>query len=170
MIQEPPCSCPLAGWCERFGIEQQEYAHEVCQGKRGEELGNRYRAKWRRQKEGGKTPPRQQPVPQMYGPPRTPGGPGTELTKLLKELGIRADGCGGCHDMAAKMDRWGPDGCREHRAEIVEHLREKAAKRKWTEKLTAAANAAAMGLWLNPLDLYGSLADEAIRRAEKTLG
>jgi hypothetical protein len=68
-------------------------------------------------------------------PPRKPyvepTGPGTELKRILAMLGITdTSGCG-CADMLRRMNRWGVAGCREHRQEIVDHLRAKAAERGW---------------------------------------
>lgn len=58
-----------------------------------------------------------------------PCGPGCQLRKLLKEMGFTESNCS-CAAMAAKMDKWGPAGCREleHFAEIVAHLEKEAAK------------------------------------------
>lgn len=95
-------------------------------------------------------------------------GPGTELTKLLKEFGINSqEGCA-CKSRALTMDQWGVKGCKEKREEIVAWLREEAGKRSWTEKLKAATIAIAQGIafQLDVSDLYGSLVDLAIRRAE----
>lgn len=87
---------------------------------------------------------------------------------MLASVGIEpGPGCP-CRDMMRKMDRWGITGCREHRGEIVMHVQEQMQNRSWRERLTAAARATASGLafQLNPLDIPGSLVDEAIRRAE----
>ncbi len=55
--------------------------------------------------------------------------PGTELTRLLDAIGLHDTiGCG-CRNKAARMNRWGPDGCRARMATIVRWLRE-AAKEK----------------------------------------
>lgn len=110
-----------------------------------------------------------QPAPPAtpYAPP--PAGPGSELKALLASLGVPACtvGCGG---YAALMDSWGVEGCRRRREEVAARLREQAAKAGWAAKLRAAALAAAQGLVFNPLDPYGSLVDEAIRRAEGRQG
>jgi hypothetical protein len=72
--------------------------------------------------------------------------------------------------MLAKMNRWGVDGCREHRAEIIAHLKAAYQETSWADFATASAKAIASGLAfsINPLDPFGSLVDEAIRRAEPT--
>ena len=64
-------------------------------------------------------------------PPPPPGhGPGTELKALLARLVIVASqGCA-CNSMAAKMDRYGPQWCREHIEEIVDVMEREAARRK----------------------------------------
>jgi hypothetical protein len=95
-------------------------------------------------------------------------GPGTELLLLLSSLGIaEKPGCG-CKAKAATMNAWGVDGCRERRDEIVDWFRENQDKFGWREKLAAATAAVASGLAfrINILDQFGSIVDEAIRRAE----
>lgn len=73
---------------------------------------------------------RQLIVPVIQRPP-PPKGPGTELKKILASLGIHDSvGCG-CENMLRKMNAWGPAGCRTHRQEIIDHLREKARERGW---------------------------------------
>jgi hypothetical protein len=57
-------------------------------------------------------------------------GPGTELKKLLKTIGITANpGCS-CNARAAQMDVWGSDECERRIPEIVVWLGEEAQKRK----------------------------------------
>lgn len=87
---------------------------------------------------------------------------------MLEDIGIRPSAHCPCRKMARKMDRRGPQWCRENRQEIVDHIQQQMDSRGWKEKLTAAARATASGLafHLNPLDIPGSLVDEAIRRAE----
>ena len=59
----------------------------------------------------------------------TAKGPGTELKRLLKRLGIKKGrGCS-CQAFARKMNLWGVDGCEERMDEIIEHLRGQATKR-----------------------------------------
>lgn len=105
------------------------------------------------------------PRPVLERPDR---GPGTELKKMLAQLGaIRTAGCG-CDEMISKMNAWGPGGCREHRSEIVAHLRAAYKDLDWSSaaKAVAAGALAAWSLKLNPIDPLGSLVDEAIRRSE----
>jgi glycosyltransferase involved in cell wall biosynthesis len=97
-------------------------------------------------------------------PPLPPiaAGPGTELTAIFTELGITPKASCKCKAKAAQMDAWGIAGCREHRAEIMEWMREAYDTATWSEKATAAWNAMRKGL---PLTLEGLL-DLAIERAE----
>lgn len=101
-------------------------------------------------------------------PPKPAGGPGTELKKILAELGIKTDASCGCENKARQMDRWGVAGCREHFAEIVAWLQDAKKKTTWRKTLFATIKAATSGLalQLNPLDVAGSVIDLAIRRAE----
>jgi hypothetical protein len=66
------------------------------------------------------------------------------------------------------MDRWGVAGCKQHREQIIEWLREGAPRWKWTDHLAAAAKAVITGyaFRLNAADPFPSLVDEAIRQAE----
>jgi hypothetical protein len=92
-------------------------------------------------------------------------GPGTELLLLLSSLGITEKP--GCDCKAATMDAWGVDGCRERRDEIAGWLRENQDKFGWREKLAAVTAAVESGLVfsINVFDPFGSIVDEAIRRA-----
>jgi hypothetical protein len=69
-------------------------------------------------------PAAQPPVP----PPR---GPGSELSKLLKRLGIEPKPTCTCRAKAAQMDAWGPDECSrpERIDEVVAVMRAEAEAR-----------------------------------------
>lgn len=98
-------------------------------------------------------------------------GPGTELKKLLAELGLTGvQGCG-CNAKAAQMNRWGVAGCRERFEEIRQWLAEARGKATWLETLSAAAAAVTTGLaaQIDPRDIEGSLLRLAIERAERAL-
>jgi len=66
------------------------------------------------------------------------------------------------------MNMLGVEGCRKHREALVKAVRNAYKRTGTVEVLAAAAKAVASGLAfkLNPLDPFGSLVDEAIRRAE----
>jgi hypothetical protein len=102
--------------------------------------------------------------------PSPAGLPGTELRKLLNEFGaMPKEGCQ-CVERAIKMDEWGPDGCKRHKAEIVEWLEGEWKRLGLWERLRIAGRAISVG-FLHPLDPAGALVDESIKRAEtKILG
>ena len=54
-------------------------------------------------------------------------GVGARFAAMLHRLGYHA-GCGGCGALALKMDRWGPSGCRDHQAGILDDLASHAAE------------------------------------------
>ena len=79
-------------------------------------------------------------------------GPGTELASLLRMLGINAKekGCS-CKSHARRMDREGPQWCRDNIETILGWLQTEAKKRKLPFIKTAAKQVVLL----------------AIRRAEK---
>jgi hypothetical protein len=97
-------------------------------------------------------------------------GPGTEMLGLTKELGIIEKPNCSCRAVAKKMDEWGVVGCQDpaNLAWIIVQMQANAAKYSWLEKLQVAMSAAAspLALVIDPLDIYGSLVREAIRRAD----
>lgn len=126
----------------------------------------RYRREWGGNSAGVTDPLRPAPGGPPPGPPRPAAGPGAELAALLHSLGLAA--CLTCQARARQMDAWGTAGCRARRAEIAGWLRAAAAGMSGAAQAWAALRAAASGLaWrLDPADVYGSLVDEACRRAE----
>ena len=70
---------------------------------------------------------------------KTAGGPGTELAAILKIIGIHAKekGCG-CKSHAKRMDREGPQWCRDNIETILGWLETEAKKRKLPFVKTAA--------------------------------
>jgi len=64
-------------------------------------------------------------------PPPPTHGPGTELSRLLKRLGISPTPTCQCRAKAQQMDQWGPDECSkpERIDEVVAVMREEAAAR-----------------------------------------
>lgn len=94
-------------------------------------------------------------------------GPGTELKALLAELGITDFAGCGCDTKAARMNRWGVEGCRENFETIRGWIAEAQAKAGWSTTIIAAIAAAKSGvaLQINPVDIVGSLVRIAIQRA-----
>lgn len=97
-------------------------------------------------------------------------GVGSEMEKVIGELGWKATGCAGCKIMAQKMNRWGVEGCETHREEILGWLRYQQSQAGWLEKMRAGVLAVKTGLVtrLNPLDPAPGLLDESIRRFRET--
>ena len=92
-------------------------------------------------------------------------GPGTELRRLLEELGLHESAGCQCDQHAAQMNRWGIDGCREHRPEIVVWLKDAQTKAGTWDLIAAAGRAIVRMLPIDPRDIYGSLIDIAISRS-----
>jgi hypothetical protein len=84
-------------------------------------------------------------IRQCRAPATTHCGPGCQLRRTFAWFGIRDDGSCGCDAFAAKMDAWGP-ACWDHIEEIVDHLREAAAKRGLPFLATAARIAVARAI------------------------
>lgn len=98
-------------------------------------------------------------------------GVGDHMIDVTAELKLAMKhGCS-CKSLAAKMNRLGPEGCRRERASLVNELKKNAREYTWGDVAKAAAMALKTGLvWrINPLDPYGSMLDEAIRRTEADL-
>ena len=77
--------------------------------------------------------PRVSRLPEPTEPPTFPlsHGPGTELSRLLKRLGINPTPTCQCRAKAEQMDLWGPDECErpERIAEVVAVMRAEAGAR-----------------------------------------
>lgn len=115
--------------------------------------------------------PRKTAIPHIIpiNRPNPLDGVGTEVSKILKSIGVETAGCGGCMEMVLNMNQWGIEGCRgPHRQEILERLREKAAGLNFGTIIKMAAAAAYTGLWtkVNWSDPAPGILDEAIRIVE----
>ena len=96
-------------------------------------------------------------------------GPGSQLWRMLAhDFGLDHKPNCPCVATARQMNEWGASGCRAHRAELVALLREARELYSWRDHVLAAVKGVASGAvrYLNPLDPFGSLIDEAIRRGE----
>jgi hypothetical protein len=93
-------------------------------------------------------------------------GPGSTLSKLLREIGVRVS-CSACAEWESKMNDWGIEGCRDHRPEIIQRLKQAAKEADW--QTTFAALRGLVGAsWWSMIDPWGSIVDESIRRAEQS--
>lgn len=75
--------------------------------------------------------PRVSRLVEQQSPAIPTGGPGTELSKLLKRFGIEPTPTCACRAKAAEMDAWGCDECErpERIDEVVAVMRAEAAAR-----------------------------------------
>jgi hypothetical protein len=97
--------------------------------------------------------------------PKTKSIAGTKLKEILGEIGIKEEGGCGCGDRKNQMNDWDLQTCRENRNEIIGWLKKAASEKTWGKKLKAGTKLISQP-WFNPIDPYGSIVDEAIRRAE----
>ena len=90
----------------------------------------------------------------------------TAVSRLIKELELRPAGDCGCIEFAGEMDRWGVDGCRQRRAEIIDRLKSKLPEVTWRQRWGAGWQLLTKHApWFRVRDPFGSIVDEAIRRA-----
>jgi len=107
----------------------------LCQGYKYDTEGNEIEltpnehARWMASFQGKPVPPREKVVrePIRRQPPKKEGV-GTELERLFHT--VRFATCGACKALRDQMNEWGPDGCREHRDEIIDKLKQNARRRK----------------------------------------
>lgn len=93
--------------------------------------------------------------------------PGTQLKLILEELGITPSSECPCNEHVRLMDDWGVEGCKLHREEIIEWLRDEYECWGWRAILKHAAKGLFSGLafkvsWPDPIP---GLVDLAITRA-----
>lgn len=113
-----PCSCPIAGTCERHKIFKTEHTHRLCQS------SPKMRRIW--DLRAGTMPP--DAIKHATPPPAE--GVGTELKKILAWWGYKPDSKCRCEARAAEMNRNGVEWCEqpENFETIVGWLREGAAE------------------------------------------
>lgn len=63
--------------------------------------------------------------------------PGTALKRILHKIGIAEPVDCSCDEYAAKMDKWGTQGCEQRKQDIIDHLN--AQKVSWFDMLKVAA-------------------------------
>ena len=93
--------------------------------------------------------------------------PGTVLHRLLKaRYGVRISACT-CQEWINKMNVWGPSGCRENMAEIVDHLFDEASTNPQVSLVIRLKLAVPIiGAWEGKRQLR-NLVTEAIEFSEK---
>lgn len=89
--------------------------------------------------------------------------PGNALQRVIAEF---SSGCPNSHcpERASQMNQWGVDGCLLNRDTIIGWLREAAAEKRWLDRAGAIAVLMTKP-WFSKRDPYGSIFDEAMRRA-----
>jgi hypothetical protein len=89
---------------------------------------------------------------------------------MLDAIGVQEKADCNCKLVRRRMDEWGVSGCQDpaNQAWIVAQMEANAARYSWLEKVQVAMSAAAspLAFVIDPLDIYGSLVREAIRRAD----
>jgi hypothetical protein len=163
------CNCLAAGYCETYRREMSDRNVLICRGEvLTPEKCEAYRDHWRKIAAGEIVVPESKVV--------ILAGVGDHLAAIFRALAVgKIAGCG-CDGMIAQMNVWGPDGCREHRDEILAHLR----KAYDQSSLPTKASAGLMALGKNTLAIVGlsdgtpmtleGLLDLAIERATETAG
>ena len=188
-----PCSCELAGFCERHRMRKSDHLFKLCRTREDYRkmwdmlvaiLPAKVCTSWRQTSDkhfvctdcerpagapSRETLPKNRPClkRELFTPsPPPPPGPGTELSLLLKSLGIAPKKSCKCGSRQAQMDHWGPTGCETHFDTIVKWLKESYGEATALEKVRAATLAVTTGLSfsLSLTDPFGSLVREAIRR------
>ena len=96
-------------------------------------------------------------------------GVGSQLWKLLSNIGIKHTTSCSCLEWAERMNLWGPELCDKNRAQIIEHMKNSAKNYGWGDIGIAVIKAVtnSIAFRLSILDPYGSLLDEAIRLAKE---
>lgn len=85
-------------------------------------------------------------------------GPGTELMEGIKEAEFTMGPNCQCELRAKQMNAWGPNGCRDHRNEIIGWLLDAAIQSELFNEAAKTDKTA--------YEMVGGMVDEAIRRAE----
>lgn len=141
-----PCELPEAGEriydCERLGCRMTPHYCKLYQTRED------YRNSWNAGRGPAQNLPDAKPQNQRARKKRKPTtGPGTELKRLLRWVGITDTGCGGCGGMAGRMDRMGSGACREMLDLIVGHLEKQAARRNLPFSRFAATKLVRLAIW-----------------------
>lgn len=95
-------------------------------------------------------------------------GPGSQLWKLLKKLGIRDNPNCSCMMVATLMNELGPEGCRTNRDRLLFLIKKNQESYGWSSYFKAGTLAIFKGqFYINPFDPVSSLFDKAVRLAEE---
>jgi hypothetical protein len=123
-------TCPAAFFvmrCRQRGYTRQEVQACIVSEDGGKITVDEKHPSYPRKAKPGFTPSAEDMAPP---PPAFDAGPGTELKKLLKLIGITSSPTCSCNKRAREMDAKGCDWCETNIDTIVGWLREEATKRK----------------------------------------
>lgn len=110
------CNIPNGGWCERHQVDKGPNWVRLC----------RTRPPYWNAWEKGTGPGQRRNGKGVKG---FRGGPGTELHNILASCGIKEDLNCECRSRRRKMNKWGPDKCREELSTIVDWMELEAKRR-----------------------------------------
>jgi hypothetical protein len=98
------CKCPLAGFCNRHGVQKTALLFDKCQ------TDPHFFEAWENGRGPGQKVKRVENV-------------GTELKKLISWFPVsNKENCSRCRHLEARMNRWGADICEEKKDFIVKKL------------------------------------------------
>lgn len=110
------CQCNGAGFCHIMNRHMSHNRYNQCKNENG------YYEVFLKDAQN-------KSVYKLSTPNSIENGPGTELKKLLKKIGIEASPNCSCNNRAKKMDEMGIEWCENNIEEIVDWLQEEASKR-----------------------------------------
>lgn len=162
-----PCICAVGDLCPRYKIRMTANRHAACAGTNDwpAEKREKYLAFLLGRAEG-----RKDQAEDRVRRRRLAGIPGTKLKQMFAEVGANPDTedkCG-CKELAEWMDDIGINGCKKFRESTAFKIKQNFEKLSEEEKQEFAVRAmtSSWAAVIDPTDLFGSMIDEAIRRAE----
>ena len=94
--------------------------------------------------------------------------PGTNLSILLTACSVPVDLQCGCEHWIGAMNDWGVEGCRLHKADIIQRLRD--ARKERMLSLIPIVYIGVLMIYNGMRPSMGDLVDRAIQEAEKCSG
>ena len=91
-------------------------------------------------------------------------GPGTSAHNIFSELGIKPEAGCRCGERIRQMNAWGVQGCIANRETVISWWREAYHESTILERAKAGWHALSKS-WFSLSDPFGSIFDEAMRRA-----
>ena len=99
-------------------------------------------------------------------------GVGSNLWRLLEQLGIKHDPECSCILLALLMNELGPEGCRQNAPHLLKLMRKNQKRFGWGTRIRAASRIVSNGMVfsINPLAPLKSLLGIAIKQTEQQSG